>query len=235
MKRSALLRKRTVLGYIRILLLLAPVSVLPVRDANSWPWQSCDQRWENAWKQCRGCAEILPSQRPSCEPQDLLLKSYPQGRDDPRHRAKLANDRAQLEARKKRERENIVIENMTYHYTDELANVGQAVYRMVPHFSASFQVYNADPVKTLYDIIWQCNITINNAVELYSGYVRASPSLLPQRRATFEVKFQGKRIPTFDLSRPLYERYEWRNTIPLNNHRIQSLTYRCNPIVASLW
>lgn len=211
---------RIVFHFIILLTVITPMSFSGV--AHAWPWQSCDTKWKNAWSKCgRGCTQLPSNLQPDCYPDDSALRTYPQGSSDPRYhdeQRKLAEQRAIRAQERARELALIEVVGVTYDV------------KWQSQFSMALDIHNGHEIKTLRTTTLRCQIIINNSVELYNGYVYASPSLLPRRTARVSVEFEGRmKIEGGILRAPPDQWHERVPTISTNNNAINSIQVFCTP------
>jgi hypothetical protein len=204
-----------------VIALVLVLSIFSSAPAHSWPWQSCDSKWEGAWAKCGACTELPARLRPSCAPDDPVLKSYSKGREDPRFKQEMARQAAERKEQKRQEMDLITVRGAAYNE------------QWAGSLSMSLSLYNRHQSKTLRTVVFHCRVQINNSVELFQGYVYASPSLLPQRDASVNVEFQGKQKIMIDLyAYPHEQQYQRVPSISTKNQTVYSLQYTCNPINA---
>lgn len=198
-------------------------------EAQAWPWQSCDGKWANAWKDCQeeadkklftnfSCYPLPASFHPDCSPNDPYLKEYPGG--------KKSYDEAQRERAEQMREAQINLAHISvsgFEYTFD----GDGV-------SLTAVIANGHPAGKLNDIKMNCAVVANNSVELWNGAVVSSPNIVSGGSARVPLFFEQ---PKYDLtaailgSAPKNERF---SSVSAQAQRVDKLSISCEKRSASV-
>jgi hypothetical protein len=197
--------------------------------------KSCDEQWEITWASCektgKRCSSLYLENKPSCEPEDKYLESYPNGKAGYDSYQREREEAKESQRNDKGERiRNVRISNYEYKAANKVFGNTQFSHMTADSITFEATVWNNLDI-TLENIALFCDITANNTVQLFKGRAHIYPNFISKSRGVSKIYFfPTESKASYAIERVLSDKnYSY---IPIINlvGGIRSIEAKCNII-----